>query len=221
MKQKKASKEDRTIHKNGLLKKEIVLLTPFIKKPWKDFTLSEIKEATKNKSHHYVFEALNKFAQKTILKKERRGNTNIYKVNERTKNLNDFIMAEIIIKEKSIHLPIRVIQQIQEKIKEAHYTLLITGSYVQNKQKPHSDLDIAIIIPNTKNKKSFEIAIKEGELTIPEVHGFVFTEEEWYQMLTNNEFNFGKECAKNHILIYGLEPYYQILLRALQNGFKG
>jgi len=183
--------------------------------------LAEIKELTKNKSHHYVFEGLDKFAQKAIIKKEMRGNTNIYKLNEKTQLFDYFIMAELSIKEKSTQLPIKVIQQIQEKIKEAHYTLIITGSYAQNKQKSNSDLDIAIIIPNEKNKKPFEIALKEGELTIPEVHGFVFTEEEFYQMLINNEFNFGKECAKNHILIYGLGPYYKILLRGLQNGFKG
>lgn len=217
----KSNKMDRTIQKNGQLKKEIALLIPFIRYPWKDVTLSEIKTLTKNKSHHYVFEALDKFAQKTIIKKEMRGNTNIYKLNERTQILDYFIMAELSIKEKSTHLPIKVIQQIQEKIKEAHYTFIVTGSYAQNKQKVNSDLDIAIIIPNDKNKKPFEIALKEGELTIPEVHGFVFTEEEFYQMLINNEFNFGKECAKNHILIYGLEPYYKILLRGLQNGFKG
>ena len=217
----KSRKMDKTIQKSGQLKKEISLLVPFIKEPWKDFTLSEIKNFTKNKSHHYVFEALDKFAQKTIIKKEMRGNTNIYKLNERTQILDYFIMAELSIKEKSTHLPIKVIQQIQEKIKAAHYTLIITGSYAQNKQKVNSDLDIALIISNEKSKKSFEIALKEGEFTIPEVHGFVFTEEEFYQMLVNNEFNFGKECTKNHILIYGLEPYYKILLRGLQNGFKG
>lgn len=221
MKQTKSTKLDKIVHNNGQLKKEIALLIPFIKQPWKNFTLTEIKELTKNKSHHYVFEALDKFAQKTTIKKEMRGNTNIYKLNEITQILDYFIMAELSIKEKSAHLPVKVIQQIQEKIKEVYYTLIITGSYTQNKQKSNSDLDIAIIIPNEKNKKPFEIALKEGELTLPEVHGFVFTEEEFYQMLINNEFNFGKECAKSHILIYGLESYYKILLRGLQNGFKG
>ena len=221
LKPTKSNKVDRTIQKSGQLKKEIALLVPFIKQPWKDFTLSEIKILTKNRSHHYVFEALDKFAQKTIIKKEMRGNTNIYRLNEGTQILDYFIMAELSTKEKSTHLPIRAIQQIQEKIKEAHYTLIVTGSYAQNKQKTNSDLDIAIIIPNEKSKKPYEIALKEGELAIPETHGFVFTEEEFYQMLINNEFNFGKECAKSHILIYGLEPYYKILLRGLQNGFKG
>ncbi|MDO9579365.1 MAG: nucleotidyltransferase domain-containing protein [Bacteroidales bacterium] len=215
----KTNKLDNSIHKSGQLKKEIDLLIPFIKEPWKDFTLTEIKTATKNKSHHYVYEALEKFS-KTILKKEKRGNTNIYKINENTKELDHFILVETVLKQKNKQIPNKVIQQIENKIKTSFYTLLITGSYAKNKQTKGSDLDIAIIIPDL-NKKPFEIALKEGELTIPEVHGFVFTEEEFYQMLINKEFNFGKECAKNHIIMHGISSYYKILLRGLQNGFKG
>ena len=216
----KTNKMDRTIHNSGQLKKEIALLIPFIKEPWKDFTLSEIKALTKNKSHHYVYEALEKFS-KSILKKEMRGNTNIYKINENTKDLDYFTLAEISLKERNTQIPIKVIQQIQNKIKDSFYTLLVTGSYAKNKQTKASDLDIAIIISNQMNKKPYEIALKEGELTIPEVHGFVFTEEEFYQMLINKEFNYGKECVKNHIIIHGINAYYKILLRGLQNGFKG
>ena len=216
----KTNKMDRTIQNSGQLKKEIALLIPFIKEPWKDFTLSEIKTLTKNKSHHYVYDALEKFS-KSILKKEMRGNTNIYKINENTKDLDYFTLAEISLKERNAQIPIKVIQQIQDKIKDSFYTLLVTGSYAKNKQIKSSDLDMAIIIPTQTNKKPYEIALKEGELTIPEVHGFVFTEDEFYEMLINKEFNYGKECAKNHILIHGINAYYKILLRGLQNGFKG
>ncbi|HLC98174.1 MAG TPA: nucleotidyltransferase domain-containing protein [Candidatus Nanoarchaeia archaeon] len=209
---------DKTIHNNGQLKKEIALLIPFIKEPWKGFTLTEIKLRTKKKSHHYVYEALEKFS-KTILKKEKKGNTNIYHINENATELDYFLLAEIALKD-TVTLPIKIIQQIQNKIKWSFYTLLVTGSYAKNKQTKESDLDLAIIIP-TLNKKPYEVALKEGELTIPEVHGFVFTEEEFYQMLINKEFNYGKECVKNHIIIYGFSAYYKILLRGLQHGFKG
>ena len=215
----KTKKMDNIIQKNGQLKKEIELLIPFIKEPWKDFTLTEIKTETKNKSHHYVYGALEKFS-KTILKKEKRGNTNIYKINENTKDLDSFILAETVLRQKNKQIPYKVIQQIENKFKSSFYTLLITGSYAKNKQTKESDLDIAIIIPKI-SKKPFEIALKEGELTIPEVHGFVFTEEEFYQMLINKEFNYGKECAKNHIIVHGISSYYKILLKGLQNGFKG
>ena len=53
---------DRTIQNSGQLKKGIALLLPFIKEPWKDFTLTEIKSITKNRSHHYVYNSLEKFS---------------------------------------------------------------------------------------------------------------------------------------------------------------
>ncbi|MFH1649554.1 MAG: nucleotidyltransferase domain-containing protein [Candidatus Woesearchaeota archaeon] len=211
---------DNTIPNTGQLKKEICMLIPFIKEPWKEFTLTEIKTLTKNKSHHYVYEALEKFS-KNVLRKEKLGNTNIYKLNENTKELDYFTLAEISLKEKNTQIPLKTIQQIQDKVKDSFYTLLITGSYAKNKQTKESDVDVAIIIPNKSNKNQYEIALKEGELNIPEVHGFVFTEDEFYQMLTNKEYNYGKECAKNHVMICGMDAYYKILLRCLQNGFKG
>jgi len=212
---------DKTIQNNGLLRKEIGLLIPFIRQPWKDFTMSEIKKLTKNRSHHYVYEALEKFFNKAILKKEMRGNTNIYRINENAEELDYFMLAETAAKEKNTQIPAKVIRHIQNKIKDPFYILLVTGSYAKNKHTKNSDLDMAVIIPNQSNKKPYEIALKEGGLTIPEAHGFVFTEEEFYQMLINKEFNYGKECAKNHILIYGADIYYKILLKGLQNGFKG
>jgi hypothetical protein len=40
-------------------------------------------------------------------------------------------------------------------------------------------------------------------------------------MLINDEFNYGKELARKHILYYGAEQYYKILFWAMKNGFKG
>jgi predicted nucleotidyltransferase len=211
---------DKLIQKSGLIKKEIDFLIPFIKEPWKDFTLSEIKSITKNNSHHYIYEALEKFSSH-VLKKELKGNTNIYKIDEHAKDLDYFSLAEISLKEKNKQIPMKILSQIQNKIKGSFYILLVTGSYAENKQTKSSDLDVAFIISDESLKKPYEIALKEGELTIPEIHGYVFTESEFYNMLINKDFNYGKECAKKHIIIYGSHMYYKILLKALQNGFKG
>jgi len=210
---------DNLIHNNGILKKEISILLPFIKEPYNDFTLSEIKKRIGNKSHHYVYEALEKFS-KTVLNKKIRGNTSLYSLNETSNNHDHLVMAELYLKESNTHIPYDTIRRIQDRIKSPFYIMLIAGSYAKNMQKRNSDIDIIIIIPN-ENKKPFEIALKEGELTIPEVHGFVFTEQEFLEMLTNNEFNLGKECVKNHIILYGFHSYYNILIRSLRNGFKG
>jgi len=213
---------DRIIQKNGPTKRELLFLKPFLKEPMRELTLTEIKEISKNTSHHYVFEALKKFTQMQILTEKRKGNTNIYLLNpENKQNLHYLAFVESLVKEKRTDIPHNNLLKITEKLKSQFYTLLIGGSYAEGKQRPASDLDVAIIIPNGESKKPYEIALKEGELMIPEVHGYVFTQEEFYLMLTNGEFNYGKELARKHIIFYGAEIYYKILMEAMKYGFKG
>lgn len=213
---------DRTIHKSGLIKKEINLLRPFVKAPWKKFTITEIKKLTKNRSHHYVFEAMKGFSSSGLLREDRKGNTNIYSLNyESEARLNYLALIESVIKEERRDIPYNNLRKVTDKLKSPFYTLLICGSYAEKKQKPTSDLDIAFIIPNSDLKKQYEIALNEGKLMIPEVHGFVFTQDEVHQMLTNTEFNYGKEFTKKHIITQGAEMYYKILFEAMRNGFKG
>ena|SRR3989344_980862 len=218
----KSKKMDRIIQKNGPTKRELLFLKPFLKEPMRELTLTEIKEISKNTSHHYVFEALKKFTQMQILTEKRKGNTNIYLLNpENKQNLHYLAFVESLVKEKRTDIPHNNLLKITEKLKSQFYTLLIGGSYAEGKQRPASDLDVAIIIPNGESKKPYEIALKEGELMIPEVHGYVFTQEEFYLMLTNGEFNYGKELARKHIIFYGAEIYYKILMEAMKYGFKG
>ncbi len=218
----KSKKMDSLIHKNGLAKNELLLLVPFLKEPWREFTLTEIKKISKNTSHHYVFEALKKAAQLEILQEKRKGNTNIYSLNCQNKqNMHYLIFAESIIKEQKPDIPYNNIVLIAKRIKNKFYSILIGGSYAEGKQKTGSDLDIVIIIPNSDSKKQYETALREGEFMIPEVHGYVFTQEEFYLMLINDEFNYGKELVKKHVIFYGAEQYYAIVFEAMKHGFKG
>ena len=216
---------DRTIHKSGhiagLAKNETLLLLPFVKEPWREFTLSEIKKATGKRSHHYVFEALKKFSSLGLLKEARKGNTNTYKVDSSNAgNAAYFAFAESLAAAERKDIPVKNLRRILDKIKSPFFSLIVCGSYAEGKQRPASDLDVAIIIPDGETKKAYEIALREGELMVPEIHGFVFTGEELYLMLTNDEFNYGKELAGKHVIIYGAESYYRILFGALRHGFK-
>lgn len=214
---------DRLVHKNGLIKRELLLLKPFIKEPWKEFTLTEIKESTGTKSHHYAFESMKKFASMGMLNERKVGKTNVYKINAKaTLTIAYLSFLESIIRDERKDVPYGNLLRIAEKIKSPFYSLIVGGSYAAKKQRPTSDMDVVIIIPNSEDKRTYEIALKEGELMLPEVHGFVFTQEELYLMLTDKkELNYGKELARKHIIFFGGESYYRILLEAIENGFKG
>ena len=173
-----------------------------------------------NKSYPKVFEAIKSLEKENIISIRKAGKSSICEINpnERTIGLLSIIESELLSERKD--LPLKNINKIANKIKNPFYILIICGSYAEGKQKSTSDLDIAIIIPDSEDKKNYTIALKEGELIIPEVHGYVFNKEEFHQMLINEEFNYGKELVKKHIIYYGAEQYYKILFGAMKNGFK-
>lgn len=219
---RKTIKVDYIIHKSGLTEGRMLLLKPFVKKPWERFTANEIQQISGNKSHHYVFEALKKFKSVGLLNEEVKGGINLYSLNyNNSANCSDMAFVEQLLLKKRQDIPQKNILKLVEKQTNPFFSLFVGGSYAEKKQKPTSDLDIAIIIPNCEQKKQYEISLKDGELMIPEIHGFVFTQEELYLMLINKEFNYGKELAKKHIIIWGAEAYYKVLFEALKNGFKG
>lgn len=203
-----------------LTKKETSILMLYRKEILLSKTIREISIMLK-KSYPKTFEAVKKLEKKGVLRLKKAGKSSMCEINLSEKAIPSLSAVEFAAKEARTDIPYKNISRITEKIKSPFYSLLIGGSYADGKQKPTSDIDIAIIIPNSENKKVFQNALKEGELMIPEVHGFVFTQEEFYLMLTNNEFNFGKEMVRKHIIFYGAEPYYKILFEAIEHGFKG
>jgi predicted nucleotidyltransferase len=157
-----------------------------------------------------------------ILKEEKVGNNVIYSVADNIFALNTLgFFAEHKAHDTS-HLPHKSIQKIAAKIRSPFYSLLITGSYAKAKQKATSDVDLVILCESKSSSAAILSQIKlESELAIPEIHLQIFTWEDFYIMLTNNEENFGKGVARNNLIITGGKPYYAVLLEAIKHGFAG
>ncbi|MFH0978943.1 MAG: nucleotidyltransferase domain-containing protein [Candidatus Woesearchaeota archaeon] len=212
---------DKTIQISGFVKKDLLLLSHFLKDPSRAFTISQIKALSRNNSHHYVFSALKRFCSLGLLFESKFGQTNTYTLDFRNLNhLPVFAFVESLVAESKNNIPFRNIEKISEKMGKSFYCLLVYGSYAEQKESKTSDLDIAFIVPDSDVKKQYEIALRAGTLMQPEVHGFVFSEDEFYQMLVNDEFNVGKEIIRNHVILYGGEQYYRLLFKALKHGFK-
>ena len=83
-------------------------------------------------------------------------------------------------------------------------------------------MDIVLICDNKQDPNSILSQIRfESELSIPEVHPYVFTQDQFYQMLTNKEANYGKEIVRSNLIITGGKVYYSIILEAIEHGFNG
>lgn len=203
-----------------MLTKEHIILCTFAAKPWISLTFKEVKKLSKNKSDNYVHKTLKEFVREGILKDKRVGNSIIYSINNSIQALNTFGYLSEYMANKATHLPHENIQKIADKIKTQFYTLIITGSYAKKQQKTESDIDIVIICDDSQKPNAILSQIRlESELMTPEVHPYVFTKSQFYEMLSSKEENYGKEIARKNLIITGGKQYYAILMEAVENGF--
>ncbi|MBW2968869.1 nucleotidyltransferase domain-containing protein [Candidatus Woesearchaeota archaeon] len=205
-----------------MLNKKRKILEIFANNVWKKFTFREIKKLSKSKSESYIYTSLKQFVRKKILIEEKAGNVILYSANKTQKAaINLAIAAEYAAWNKK-HIPYKTLEKIIAKIPTSFFTLIITGSYAKNKQNQSSDIDIIILCDKqTDPQKIYAELRQECELSIPEVHLYVFTEKEFYKMLTNKKPNYGKEIANNSLILSGGTSYYKIMAEAIANGFNG
>lgn len=203
-----------------MLTKEYEIILPFIKEPWKKFVFKEIKKITRKKSESYIYQSLKNLVKENILVEERIGKSVVYSldlISLKTQAYCGFITEYIAFTQK--HMP--NIENITKRIPSSFYSLIVTGSYAKNTQKENSDLDIVIILDDSLEPKKFYAELKYYcERNIPIIHLYVFKKSEFLVMLTNREANYGKEIAKNNMILYGAENYYNIIGEAIENGFN-
>ena len=99
--------------------------------------------------------------------------------------------------------------------KETSFVLLIFGSAV-NTDKPN-DIDLLLIVDDAKKVEASEKylynASKNYNLN-KEIHIIAISHESVYEMLgTREKINVMNEVLNNHLIIYGAETFYRLLVR--------
>jgi predicted nucleotidyltransferase len=211
-------------HKSGniyLNREEVGILKIFSRKPWEELSPPQVKRISGKSSQHYVYSALRKMSSLGILKARKAGRTTLYSLDlgNRAAIANLTLLEETSSLEKNI--PQSNIEELLKSIKTPFFSLIVTGSYAEGKQTKKSDLDVVVIVDSGHDKRKVEASLWGGELMIPEVHLYVFTDEEFLSMLVSKDENYGKEVARKHIIVQGAGPYYMILREAVRNGFNG
>ncbi len=206
-----------------MLTKEYEITRIFVEKPWSRFALNQVKQGSKKKSKGYVYNTLQKYVKEKLLSEEKAGNVTLYSLNLsslKAQSCAGFI-AEYIGWSKK-HLPYEDLQRIALKMPTDFFILLITGSYANNSQGKGSDLDLVIICDDSFEPKRIYAELKHDcELNIPLIHLYVFKKSEFKQMLLSSKPNYGKEIAKNNLLLCGGQQYFRILSEVMKNGFNG
>lgn len=198
---------------------ETKILELFRKRLFGWLSISEINKALKKGTYKSTYFNILSLQKKGVLLTEKRGNTVFCRISlESMQAIRSLSMVDEEIAEKA---KIPNIKEIISAIKPKYFTLIVTGSYAKGSQKPDSDLDLVVITGNKEDTKSILNSIINKTMTmIPEVHPYIFKEQEFMQMLLDNEPNYGKETYKNRLILIGAEQFYLIAREASKHGFN-
>lgn len=206
-----------------MLKKESEILYWVAKEPWKKYNFTELQRISKKKSRSYLASVLGKLVKDKILKKESLGHIPIYILNlasAKAEVFAGFVLEYHAWNKK--HIPYGDLQKIIDKIPYKDYVFIITGSYVKEKQTEKSDIDVVVLIEDCAEPKRVYAELSHYcELNIPSIHLYVFRHKEFIKMLCDKEENYGKETAKNNLILAGGQVYFKVINEAMQNGYNG
>ncbi|MEK6823840.1 MAG: nucleotidyltransferase domain-containing protein [Nanoarchaeota archaeon] len=204
-----------------ITKEELKIVELFKNNLFGEYTIREIMKKINKKSYNWIFRAVDKLKKMGIIKVKTKGASSICSVDlDNQLTLNYFSLLEKLSISKK--LPMKNILELIGSIPIVYFSFIIAGSYAEGKATKKSDLDVVVLVENKDDsKKIFTILKNKGELMIPPAHIYVFTKNEFLEMLLNKEQNYAKLIFEKKILIFGAENYYLIIKEAIENGFKG
>ena len=199
-----------------ITKSQLNILSCFVKNTFKEYTYKEIKESSKQKSNSLTQRALKKLLEQNIITERQIGTSKLYKINHENQKTHLFI--ELINFEKLEpeikHSIIPLIKEINKK--QTLFSIVIFGSYANNKVTENSDLDIAII--TTEKSNDLEIAVNTAKhFALLELDVHIITESEMREMLRAEYANLGKEIKNKNLPVYNAESFYRILINEKSN----
>ncbi|MBU4502499.1 MAG: nucleotidyltransferase domain-containing protein [Nanoarchaeota archaeon] len=204
-----------------LTRKQLKILNLFSENLFREYTFKEIKKSLKEKSNSIIQNAIKQFLKDDLITERKIGTSKLYRINHQNDKVYTYL--NIIAKESLPELVKKSIGIIKNELnkKTYFYSLVIFGSYANNKQKEKSDFDIAVFIEEGKQKKIMKAALSSAEdKTLLKLDSHVISKDEFLEMLKAEYANLGKEIAKNHLAIHNPNIFYSILKEGIKNGFR-
>ena len=155
--------------------------------------------------------AIQKLATKGILIKKRQANVDLCSLNLKD-DLTSVYYVEMLRAKDFLdkHGDLKTFfTTVKEKIKNGYYTLVVFGSFAKGKEAKTSDVDLLIIVPNREIGEEIErIVSSEALLLGRKVQPIVLDEKEFVDNLSSKKLNVVVDAFKNHIIITGVEAFY-------------
>jgi len=196
---------------NSITKTQEQILAYLLSHPEEQNTIRGIAKKLK-KSYTLVYNNLSELEKDNIIIKNDVPPAKIIKLNEYT---NKEIFVDIELKRKNIFLKkhpwIKVmLEDILKSTKNPFFILLIFGSYAKSKESKDSDLDLLIIVKNKNDIKDIENSINNAYTKVKKGLNFIDINDFKEMIKNTEELNIGNEAKKHHIILHGVEIYYQL-----------
>ena len=202
-----------------LTKKQTEILEVFHSNPVREYSISDILKKLKTTSRAWLYRYLEEFCRQEILTSKKVGNCKTYSLNLNVNTINylSYLDAD---RYSSSNIDKQVIDSLLES--KCDFCLIVFGSYAKNKPSKPSDLDICFLIPSKKNEKELKPLVENIKLkSIVEIDDHFITAEEFAKMLIWDKENLGKQIFRNNVVIFNQIMYYNMLKKAIKNGFRG
>lgn len=199
---------------------KLKLLNTWRSNPFAEFSISEIMEISKKNTKTWIFTALKELVKAKVLGSKRKGNLDIYSLNLSNHLTIQFL--NYLETQENINFPkLDIISEIIEKIPIKNYSLIVFGSYANNKQTKTSDMDICLLIDDKEVEKRIKPYLNEIKLNYPiKIDEHYITFENFVKMLLREEENLGKQIFRKNKTFYNADIYYQLIKEAYKNGFR-
>jgi predicted nucleotidyltransferase len=190
---------------------EIRILRFFIEHITEQFAIREIARKTKT-DYKRTHITIQKLVQKNILTKKRQANVDLCSLNLKG-DVTAIYYVEMLRSKDFLnkHKELKsFFQNAVEKVKTPFYSIVVFGSLAKGTETKTSDLDILIIVPSRDTGEEIvRIMNAEALLLKRKMQPIVLDEKEFVQSLSEKKLSVVIEAFKNHVIIAGVEGFYQ------------
>ena len=199
---------------------QIKLLQLFDQNFNSEFTINQISKKT-NFDYAYVNREINKLIKRGIISKKTVGNAHLCSLNLKNDETISIIFEYETYKKSCFYEEHKVLKtQFLEFFKEVKkysiHSFIIFGSYAKGTETKKSDLDMLIISESKKYSDNIHLLINSAfKLSSVEINPIIIGKKDFIRMLANKvKLNVGKEALKNHIILYGIERFWELVLES-------
>ncbi len=204
----------------SITNKQIALLEVWKDNPFKELSISEIMKQSNKNTKTWVFNIMKLFAKNKIVNSKRKGNLDIYFLNLANPVTIQFLLY--LEAQQNINFPqLELVSKLIEKIPTKNYSLIVFGSFAENKQTKKSDIDICFLIDSKETEKIMKPYANEVKFDYTiKIDEHYITFEDFIKMLLRDEENLGKQIFRKCMIFYNGNIYYQLIKEAYKNGFR-